>query len=292
MDDLALAARRLGTLPRWQGKVSIEALPGGITNKNFLVKDNTGRYVARICQELPWLGIDRRNEIACQTVAAELDVAPALIHAEQGLLISRCVPGHTLSAADVQDSALIAVLGKLLRSLHDGSARATGQILYFCPFQTIRTYTKTARKSESELPEDIDEMLTQVERLAEQIRPFRPVLCHNDLLPGNMIASDQRLWLVDWEYAGMGHPLFDLASVSANAGFSSEQDLALLEAYRGQVNPVDLDELHIFKLASSLREALWGLIQTVHSPLPFDYAAYAERHFQVFRDSTPRSHCE
>ena len=61
-------------------------------------------------------------------------------------------------------------------------------------------------------------------------------MCHNDLLPANLIDDGQRLWLVDWEYAGAGHPLFDLANASANASFSDAQDRCLLEAYRGHVD--------------------------------------------------------
>ena len=108
------------------------------------------------------------------------------------------------------------------------------------------------------------------------------MLCHNDLLPANLIDEDDRLWLVDWEYAGMGHPLFDLASVSANAGFTEDEDVDLLAAYRGAVEPRDLEELRVFKAASALREALWAIIQTVSSELDFDYHAYAERNFEVY----------
>ena len=84
-------------------------------------------------------------------------------------------------------------------------------------------------------------------QLSRRIAPFRPVLCHNDLLPANLIDDSCRLWLVDWEYAGAGHPLFDLANASANAGFSAEQDSALLEGCRRTLDRTDLAELHIFK---------------------------------------------
>ena len=96
-------------------------------------------------------------------------------------------------------------------------------VLYFCPFQTIRTY-RTAASLNAQLPDDVEYLLEDASQLAHRIGPFRPVLCHNDLLPANMIMSAGRLWLVDWEYAGMGHPLFDLASVSANAGLSDDEE--------------------------------------------------------------------
>ena len=40
--------------------------------------------------------------------------------------------------------------------------------------------------------------------------------CHNDLLAANFIAGEQHLWIVDWEYAGMGDRYFDLANFAVN----------------------------------------------------------------------------
>ena len=268
-----------------QGPVSVEPLPGGITNQNYRVEMEGGFLVARVCRELPLLGIDRRNEAICQGVAARLGLAPELVHQEQGLLVSRYVPGRTLTAVELEDSRLIGQVGAALRRLHDGWDAVTGQVLYFCPFQTIRTYAQSAADLGAKLPREIDDLVEDSRRLAHRIGPFRPVLCHNDLLPANLIDRGGRLWLIDWEYAGMGNPLFDLASVSANAGFTHEQDLALLEAYRGEVHAGDLHELRVLKAASSLREALWAVIQTVTSELSFDYHAYAARNFEAYRQA-------
>jgi thiamine kinase-like enzyme len=124
--------------------------------------------------------------------------------------------------------------------------------------------------------------------LSRRIAPFRPVLCHNDLLPANLIDDGARLWLVDWEYAGAGHPLFDLANASANVGLADDQERVLLKAYRGYVDPRDLDELRIFRAVSLLREALWSMIQSVASDIDFDYRAYAAENLTAFREARGR----
>lgn len=286
MDDLHDLQRRLEVL--FRGPVSVQYLAGGITNQNFRVESAKGLLVARVCEELPHLGIDRRNEAACQLAAARLDLAPELIHLEPGLMVSRHLPGRTLSASDFIDNALISQIGEALRSLHDAWDWVSGHILAFCPFQTIRTYAQTAAGLNARLPDRIDQLLDDSRRLAHCIGPYRPVLCHNDLLPANLIWDGSRLWLIDWEYAGMGHPLFDLASVSAGAGFSDEQDRILLESYRGRITQDDLETVHLFKIASLLREALWAVIQTVSSPLIFDYDTYAERNLDAYRQARQR----
>jgi thiamine kinase-like enzyme len=164
----------------------------------------------------------------------------------------------------------------------------TGEVLYFCPFQTVRTYASTAFRLKASLPDDIDEVLSDARGLARRIAPFRPVLCHNDLLPANLIDDGRRLWLVDWEYAGSGHPFFDLANASANASLSDEQDRSLLEAYRGHADDRDLFELRLFKALSPLRESLWSTIQTVASDIEFDYHRYARDNLRAYREARSR----
>jgi len=140
-----------------------------------------------------------------------------------------------------------------------------------------------SKAREVRLPEGINELLEDARSLPRRIGPFLPALCHNDLLAANLIWSDGRLWLIDWEYAGMGHPLFDLASVAANAGLTDTQEQALLESYRGMIDSRELEEIRTFKLASSLREALWAVIQSVIYELSFDYLGYASRNFEAYR---------
>lgn len=188
---------KLAELGLCRASASIEPLPGGITNQNFRVESEGGILVARVCRELPLLGIDRRSEAAAQSVAARLGLAPELIHHEEGLLVSRHLAGRTLAAADLQDLGLIAHVGAALRRLHDARDAVTGHLVYFCPFQTIRTYARSAAELGARLPEGIDELLEDARSLPRRIGPFLPALCHNDLLPANLIWSDGRLWLID-----------------------------------------------------------------------------------------------
>jgi thiamine kinase-like enzyme len=274
---------RLRSLDFWQGPIEVVPLLGGITNHNYLVRANSGAYVVRFCVDRRILGIDRRNELVCQRLAHGRGIAPEVVHQEDGILISAYVPGKTMTPEQVRDFDFIPRLSALFRHLHDGWDRLTGEILYFSVFQAVRTYARTACVLRASMPADIDQLLGDERRFAREIRPFVPVLCHNDLLAANIIASEESVWLVDWEYAGMGHPLFDLAGVSANCAFPEDLELALLEAYRGSVEPHDLRELRILKAMSILREALWSVIQTVAAEIDFDYVGYAARNFEAYR---------
>jgi thiamine kinase-like enzyme len=283
-----LLVRRLRRLDLARGPLAIEPIKGGISNHNFAVRLGGQTYFARLCEERPLLGINRPNELVCQEAAGDRGVAPPVIYHEPGLMLCSFVRGRVLRPGDLRDFSIIGRVSALLSHLHKGWDLLTGEILYFSPFQAIRTYARSAAQLGADLPRDIDGLVEDARRLERRIAPFRPVLCHNDLLPANLIDDGRRLWLVDWEYGGIGHRLFDLANASANAAFSDDQDRVLLEAYHGQVVERDLAELRIFKAVSFLREALWSTIQTVASDIDFDYGRYASDNLEAYRDARAR----
>ena len=109
--------------------------------------------------------------------------------------------------------------------------------------------------------------------------------CHDDLLAANFIRGADQLWIVDWEYAGMGDRYFDLANFAVNNGLDEAQQETLLEAYFAE--PPDeraLATLRLMRFMSDFREAMWGVVQGVVSELDFDFADYHSKHF----DRLPR----
>ena len=102
------------------------------------------------------------------------------------LPISRYIDGPTLKAGEI-DASLIQRLAVTLRQLHDSRELLTGELIYFCPFQTVRTYAKTSRQIGALLPNDIDLILDEARRMSLAMPAFQPTLCHNDLLPANIL---------------------------------------------------------------------------------------------------------
>ena len=277
-----MSKERILSLPCWDSSVELEELPGGITNRNYKVVSAAGNRMARVCEDHRVLGIDRRNEVACQGAAAALGIAPEIVYHEEGILVSEFIEAQTLADSDVREAAALRRLAQVLRHLHGSRDSLSGEMLYFCPFQTIRTYVGNARELGARLPETIDSVLEDMIWLSEEISPFRPALCHNDVLAANILDDGDRLWLVDWEYGGMGNPLFDLAGVCGNCGLEREEEVLLLSAYFGREDAAVAREVRILKAVSLLRETLWAVIQTIASDIDFDYVTYAAELFEAY----------
>jgi thiamine kinase-like enzyme len=69
-------------------------------------------------------------------------------------------------------------------------------------------------------------------------------LCHNDVHHLNIVDGDS-LRLIDWEYAGVGEPLFDLASVCVYHRYRRAQRERLLSAYAAPSETVSWQRLEL-----------------------------------------------
>ena len=132
---------------------------------------------------------------------------------------------------------------------------------------------------------DLRECARKIQAAIDPAHPeHAPVPCHNDLLPANFIHDGERLRIVDWEYAGMGDRYFDLGNLSVNNGFNEAGDEWLLECYWGEpCTRRRLATVRLMRIMSDFREAMWGVVQSAISEIDFDFAGYADEHFERVR---------
>ncbi len=277
-------------VPGWTAATRVDAvrLEGGITNENYRVDVDHERFVVRLeGRNTHLLGIDRVCECAAARMAASREVGPEVVFAlpEAGVLVTRFVPGRVLTPEDVRVPEVLARVVAAIVHVHSGPP-IPGT---FSPFRTVLAYRDTAARHGVALPPSLDDWLALVRRIEARLPRLAGVPCHNDLLPSNFVDAGDRICILDWEYAGMGDPLFDLANLAANAELDSEGERRLLKLYRGSPSTDAQAHLGLLRLVSDMREAMWGLVQVGISRLAFDFAGYAARHFSRFatRAATP-----
>ena len=251
----------------WPGGVeAIEPLGGGITNRNFTVRVGGERFVLRIGgNDTELLGIDRNAEHAASLAAAALGVGPEVVCflEPEGYLVTRFLEGEVGQVTAPEAAAL-------LRRFHGGPP-IPGR---FDAFRVVEAYAATAAGAGVSLPLRYTAAKAIADRIEARRGTYAPRPCHNDLLAANFIHGE-RLWIVDWEYAGMGDPAFDLANFAVNNGLDELDDRALLDAYGGGEARIHL----LMRYMSDFREAMWGVVQQAISNLDFDFASYASEHF-------------
>jgi thiamine kinase-like enzyme len=267
----------------WPGRrPEIEPLGGGITNHNFKVVVDGEAYVLRIGgKDTELLGIERSVEHAASRAAATAGVGPEVVRflEPEGYLVTRFVEGRPVPPEEMRLPARIEQAAEAIRRIHDGDP-IPGR---FDSFRVVENYRETAERHGVPIPDDYGWASEQAGAIERARAGAEVVPCHNDFLNPNFILEGERLWIVDWEYAGMGDRFFDLANFSINHELGEAENEALLAAYFGSLREEDLRALRLMHFMSDFREAMWGVVQQGISELDFDFAAYASEHFERLR---------
>jgi thiamine kinase-like enzyme len=257
-------------------------LAGGITNRNYRVTLGGSDYVVRRPgKDTELLGIDRTAELLANETAAALGIAPAV-----AAIVGDCIVTHFVSCRPLQHDELVGAVGEIalaLRAFHDSRVQLPTR---FSVPELLEDYAAIAQARGASLPPSYDDARAAARRIAAALGHGGERPCHNDLLAGNLIRADEdgRTLLVDWEYAGMGDPRFDLGNLSVNNEFDEATDERLLHAYYG-APPSDPRRaaLKLMRVLSDAREGAWGVVQGAISELDFDFAGYAQEHLERLR---------
>lgn len=281
------AIDQIRKLPLWNGPVEPEPVSGGITNANFIVESAGRRYFVRAGDDIPVHGVMRFNELAASRAAHAAGISPAVIHAEPGILVLDYIEGKTFAEEDVRDDGNLQRILPLVRDCHrEVPNHFRGPALIFWVFQVVRDYAATLRDGDSRMVSRLPELLRIADELQQAVGPVDLVFGHNDLLPANFIDDGERLWLIDFDYAGFNSPLFDLGGLASNNGLDESQERWLLNTYfeREVEEPLWI-AYQAMKCASLLRESMWSMVSEIHSTLDFDYISYTEENMTRFADS-------
>jgi thiamine kinase-like enzyme len=293
LTPLALSADTMERLEAQLGSAEGEptVLGGGITNHNFRARFGGREVVVRLPgNDTELLGSDRSGEREANSFAAAAGVAPEVLgHLDQPVvLVTAFVEGPTMEAAELREPGALAEVAVALRTIH-----GCGQVAArFDVFRLVEDYAAATRSRGGEVPDAYERAHAVAARIeaALALAGGAPVLCHDDLLPANFIATPAGIRIVDWEYAGMGNRWFDLGNFAVNNELGPAEEEALLNAYLGNADlgtadagappaPADLAALRLMRLMSDFREAMWGVVQVAISDLDFDFAGYASKHF-------------
>jgi aminoglycoside phosphotransferase (APT) family kinase protein len=190
-----------------------QRLPGGTVNDSWRVETHAGRFVLRI-DGPAWRrpGVDRPRELVLHGLAAAAGLAAPIVRAlpEQGLLVCEYLPGADWAEGDFADRTRLVRLGDRLRALH---ALPAPQLARFDPAAILGDYLgradELARSQGVALGEALAAACRQVQAGGRQ-----PAIIHGDLVHTNLRAG-RELWLLDWEYAQVGDPAWDIGCILA-----------------------------------------------------------------------------
>ncbi|MEV7398496.1 phosphotransferase [Aeromicrobium sp. NPDC092404] len=268
---------------------TVEELSGGLTNQNLKVTTPRGEYVVRLARsDSSLLGIDREAE-SYNTRAAEVSGAGAPFvdyRPDLGLLVIGFLGGRSYVNEDLRVPGTLPRLATAMRRLHQGPRFSTD----FDMFVRQPTYLRTCVDRGFAIPDDYVSYGGEFLRIQGALasRPLPTVPCNNDLLAGNIVDDGERIWLIDYDYAGNNDAYFELGNTWTECELDDDHLTELVTAYVGHEDPVLIARTRLQATVSRYGWALWGFIQAATNEEDFDFRGWGQDRFDKavgdFRD--------
>ena len=251
---------------------------GGLTNRNYKIDCQTGRYVLRLAGEGTSDYIDREAEFYNASIASDAGVNADIVHFDvsTGTMLCRYIDNAiTMDIEKLRDLDALRRTGIAFRHLHDCGREFKGQ---FELFTQIDQYLEVIKDLGAELPEGYSDVQKDAEQVREALsmHPLPNKPCHCDPMVENCVDNGEKMFIIDFEYAGNNDPMWDLGDISVEGDFSQEQDREFLLAYfNHEPSEFDMGRMVMYKAMCDLLWTLWGVVQHANNNPVDDFWAYA-----------------
>ena len=201
-------------------------LEGGMSNYTYVVECQGKKYTYRVPGKFAEKFVDRDDEWANIQEVDRLGLNNVTTYVEirSGEKLAEYVEGTIMSTTDVVSYNEMSV--KALKKIHNSDLKFKD----YDAFGRLDTYQNYCIETGFTHPQEYLNLRNKLEVLRKQYISVTMVPCHCDYQPTNLVINGDKLYVLDWEFAGMNDPFYDIACYG-NAGF--DKALALLEAYVG-----------------------------------------------------------
>ena len=197
----------------------------GFSNENFLIND---AYVLRLPLPNGDPTISRKCEEEVYKVIQPLNISEKIeyFNSKSGIKITKYVHNPMKYQSTPTKEEILNVV-KTLKKLHKSQIKVPFE---YNAVKKLQLYKK-AITNDYYLDQKYEKII--IKEYQKLQNKEDEVLCHNDLVKGNLLFKFNGLTIIDWEYASMNSFYFDLASFISENNLSDEQETFFLSKYFG-----------------------------------------------------------
>ncbi|QRV24993.1 choline kinase family protein [Marinomonas foliarum] len=251
-------------------KIKTTSLEEGFSNEAYLIDWG---HSARLVLRVPFIDsdifyINRVNEVETLKSAAILGLSPAVLwHDQKGAVACQFVAQPSLDWSVAHVDKDIARIAQALAISHQDLPITNHQYAVFDVIEHYLSGIYSYIENDAVLLNEYEYLKSIVSQLLQPNPLLKPALCHNDLNPKNILMDNEQLWFIDWEYCGVGDPLFDLAVVAKSHNLDERQTMLLLAEYDVDLPfTAALEAISEYKKAYAVREMAWLLLKHLVTP--------------------------
>lgn len=246
-------------------------LPVGLTNDDYLINtiDNKA-FILRIpkAENYKLFNYSNEDKIIKLVSKTGLDVETYYFDKETGIKITKYIPHlDSYSKSKLSNQIKLKLVANGISTIHNLKLKPA---ITFDPFERLAKYKKLASKVLFSDEQDV------IDSCYNDYANTKHVLSHNDLVDGNILFSDKRLYIIDYEYAGYNHPLFDAASFLSENNIESKKDIiTFLKAYlKSDYSIAKYNQLMLWYRFNDLLWSYWAFMMFNQHKLPVFKSIY------------------
>ncbi len=225
---------------------------GGMTNLSYLISSGEKKYIYYQPTKFANETINRENEIKVQLAAVSYGITSMSHYFDKktGIKINEYIEGESLDKTDYYD---IREVVELLKTFHSINVDGVDTLNLRKNLAMYVSYIKG-----NTLDRNYYLLEQYLERYYDYLDGFDKVLCHHDYQKSNIIKGyDGYYYVIDFEFASYGDPLYDVAAFANN---SMDDGIMLLKEYCGDPTSDDYKRFYLYRLYLSLQ---WYVVATI-----------------------------
>lgn len=236
----------------------IKQLPG-YTNLNFHLKNEQHDWVLRIPKDKTNGYINRTTEAHNANIAFNLGLAPRCLWRDNsGFSLSDTIKQtRSLEVADLNNPERLKQLVTALQQLHQSNQAFRGMV--DISELLTRYYQLMPKSNQQQLADRYCDANIKIKTVLKQAHRLVP--SHNDLVLENILLNSNshthRVWIIDWEYATMASPYWDLATLCNQGQFTPSNADNLLSLYQNKSKDLNSGVLSNYRDILNALSAFW-----------------------------------
>ena len=211
----------------------------GFCNENYNINDV---YAFRSVLDDADETLDYIKEKRVYDTIAPLNISEKIVYfdTKDGTKISKFVHGARHYVETPTDEQIL-FTAKTLKKLHNSGLKVPFGYQMFHRFDVYKNSLDDFQYIDEKYEKQV------IKEVRKIFAKDKMVLCHNDLVRNNLLYKFNGLVLIDWEYAGMNNPYFDLASFISENNLNDKQAEYFLSVYFGsRLNDLKRKRVSIF----------------------------------------------
>ena len=209
----------------------IKTFTAGLNHATHLIQADSKQFVLKLFEQA------EPGAITAQQWAANQGLAPRIIFANprNDIILMDYVGSATITRSDINQNTL-KLLATALRQLHDSpTSKLINDVGEFNLIKFCEIYLKQIETSDTVSPQIHKLLIPALNVFMQDETQF--CICHNDLVTANCFltgtAPQQNALFIDWEYAQLNNPWFDLAAIIYYFELRPDEVQEFLNYYQG-----------------------------------------------------------